>query len=151
MNPLWLLALLAFSHFAFTVLPVDAATQTITATHTYVMGDNDSRNDARRLCFLEAKRKVLEQAGTFIQSSSEVKNFELTKDQITSYSAAILSVETIQESYDSRNGQNTLTLTVKNPALPGGAFVNQEGIYLRFATSCHSSPLFRAGHPGRSS
>ena len=40
---------------------------------------------------------------------------------------------------------------VKNPALPGGAFVNQEGIYLRFATSCHSSPLFRAGHPGRSS
>ena len=40
---------------------------------------------------------------------------------------------------------------VKNPALLGGAFVNQEGIYLRFATSCHSSPLFRAGHPGRSS
>ena len=40
---------------------------------------------------------------------------------------------------------------VKNPALPGGAFVNQEGIYLRFATSCHFSPLFRAGHPGRSS
>ena len=40
---------------------------------------------------------------------------------------------------------------VKNPALPGGAFVNQEGIFLRFATGCHSSPLFRAGHPGRSS
>ena len=31
---------------------------------------------------------------------------------------------------------------VKNPALPGGAFVNQEGICLRFATGCHSSPLF---------
>ena len=40
---------------------------------------------------------------------------------------------------------------VKNPALPGGAFVNQEGMCLRFATGCHSSPLFRAGHPGRSS
>ena len=40
---------------------------------------------------------------------------------------------------------------VKNPALPGGAFVNQEGICLRFAMGCHSSPLFRAGHPGRSS
>ena len=113
MNLRCLLALLAFSLFVLTALPVDAATQTITATHTYVMGDNDSRNDARRLCFLEAKRKVLEQAGSFIQSSSEVKNFELTKDQITSYSAAILSVETIHESYDSRNGQTTLTLTVK--------------------------------------
>jgi hypothetical protein len=28
---------------------------------------------------------------------------------------------------------------VKNPALPGGAFVNQEGTFLRFATGCHSS------------
>ena len=43
------------------------------------------------------------------------------------------------------------TEKVKNPALPGGAFVNQEGICLRFAMGCHSSPLFRAGHPGRSS
>lgn len=113
MNLRWILAALAFSNFAFNALPVHAATQTITATHTYVIGDNDSRNDARRLCFLEAKRKVLEQAGTFIQSSSEMKNFELTKDQITSYSAAILSVETVHESYDFRNGQNTLTLKVK--------------------------------------
>jgi hypothetical protein len=40
---------------------------------------------------------------------------------------------------------------VNNPALPGGAFVNQVGSFLRFATGCHSSPLFRAGHPGRSS
>ena len=40
---------------------------------------------------------------------------------------------------------------VKSPAPPGGAFVNQEGIYLGFATSTLPSPLFRAGHPGRSS
>jgi acyl-CoA reductase-like NAD-dependent aldehyde dehydrogenase len=55
----------------------------------------------------------LELAGTLIQSSSEVKNFELTKDQITSYSAAILSVETVHESFDYTSEQNTLTLTVK--------------------------------------
>ena len=109
----WILTLLAFSHFVFTVLPLDAAIQTITVTHTYVLDYNDSRNDARLLCFLEAKRKVLELAGTLIQSSSEVKNFELTKDQITSYSAAILSVETVHESFDYTSEQNTLTLTVK--------------------------------------
>ena len=40
---------------------------------------------------------------------------------------------------------------VKSPARPAGAFVNHEGIYLSFATSAHPSPLFRAGHPGRSS
>ena len=109
----WIIPLLAVSHFVFTALPVEAVNKTITVTHTYVLGDNDSRNDARRLCFLEAKRQVLELAGTLIQSSSEVKNFDLTKDQITSYSAAILSVETIHESFDFTNGQNALTLTVK--------------------------------------
>lgn len=113
MNLRWLLALIALSLTTGTVLPVQAATKTITATHTYVMGDNDSRNDARHLCFLEAKRKVIEQAGTFIQSSSEVMNFQLTKDQMTSYSAAILSVETVNEAFGYKDGQGTITLTVK--------------------------------------
>ena len=53
--------------------------------------------------------------------------------------------------YAKRRERLAKALKVKNPALPGGAFVNQEEIYLRFATSCHSSSLFRAGHPGRSS
>lgn len=113
MNLRHLLAFLAFASITVTIFPVQAATKTLTVTHTYLIGDNDSRNDARRLCLLEAKRKLLEEAGSFIQSSSEVKNLELTKDQITSYSAAILRVETMQESVDHRNGQNALTLTVK--------------------------------------
>jgi len=101
--------------FALLIFPVAASAQvqTITATHTYVMGDNDSRNDARQLCFLEAKRKVLEKAGSLIQTSTEVKNFQLTKDQISLYSAAVLSVETIKEKFTNNDGQNTLTLTVK--------------------------------------
>ncbi|MBI3807167.1 MAG: hypothetical protein HY281_06585 [Nitrospirae bacterium] len=77
------------------------------------MGDNDSRNDARQLCFLEAKRKVLEKAGSFIQTSTEVRNFQLTKDQISSYSAAVLSVEITKEDFGFSNGHNTLSLTVK--------------------------------------
>ncbi len=113
MNLRWLLALIALSLITGTALPVQAATKTITATHTYVMGDNDSRNDARHLCFLEAKRKVIEQAGTFIQSSSEVMNFQLTKEQMTSYSAAILSVETVNEAFGYKDGQGTITLTVQ--------------------------------------
>jgi hypothetical protein len=99
--------------FVCLATPAMAQIQTITATHTYVMGDNDSRNDARHLCFLEAKRKVLEKTGSFIQSHSVVDNFNLTKDQITSYSAAVLSVETVKEEVGFTNGQNTLTLTVK--------------------------------------
>jgi len=87
--------------------------QTITASHTYLLGDNDSRNDARHLCFLEAKRKVLEMAGVYIQSHDVVTNAELTKSQIVSYSAAILSVETLKDEFKSANGQSLLTMTVK--------------------------------------
>lgn len=90
-----------------------AGVQTITASHTYVLGDNDSRNDARHLCFLEAKRKVLEMAGVYIQSHDVVTNAELTKSQIVSYSAAVLSVETLKEEFKSVNGQSLLTMTVK--------------------------------------
>ena len=106
--------ILLFS-FAYLTTPVwvSAEIQTITTLHTYIMGDNDSRNDARQLCFLEAKRKVLEKAGSFIQSHSVVNNMELTKDQIISYSAAILSVETVKEEFGFNNGQNMITLTVK--------------------------------------
>ena len=97
------------------ILPTSAfaEVQTITATHTYILGDNDSRNDAHQLCFLHAKRKVLEQAESFIQSHSVVNNFELTKDQMTSYLAAVLSAETVTEDVGLSNGQNTLTLAVK--------------------------------------
>jgi hypothetical protein len=91
-----------------------AEVQTLTATHTYIMGDNDSRNDARQLCFLEAKRKVLERAGVYIERASEVKDFQLTKDKITSFAAAILRVETVKENFAFENGHNTLTLTVKS-------------------------------------
>lgn len=90
-----------------------SAVQTITATHTYVMGDNDSKNDARRMCFLEAKRKVLEKAGTLIESSSEVKNFQLSKDKISSYTAAVLRVEATNEEFTSIAGQTSVTMTVK--------------------------------------
>ena len=97
------------------ILPTGAfaEVQTITATHTYILGDNDSRNDARQLCFLQAKHTVLEQAESFIQSQSVFNNFELTNDQIRSYSAAVLTVETVKEDVGLSNGQTTLTLTVK--------------------------------------
>ena len=41
-----------------------AKMETIYAHNKYIMGDNDSKNDAGRMCFLEAKRKVLERVRT---------------------------------------------------------------------------------------
>ena len=90
-----------------------AKTQTLVATHKYQMGDNDSRNDARRMCFLEAKRKVIEKAGTYIKTYTQVKNYQLTKDEIEVYSAALLKVETVKENWKLSGATMAVEITVK--------------------------------------
>jgi hypothetical protein len=87
----------------------NAEIKTITATHTYKMGDNDSRNEARRICFLEAKRSVLEKAGTYIESRTEIKNYKLSRDEVSAYSAALLTVETVNEKWEDMS----ITIDVK--------------------------------------
>ena len=94
------------------VLPpvASAELQTFTTTHTYILGDHDSKDDARQRCLLEAKRKVLEQAGVYIESASEVKNFDLTKDKITSFAAAVMQVKDTTEEVGFQQGHMTMTL-----------------------------------------
>ena len=108
-------ALSAITLLAALVLPLVAVAevQTITATHTYILGDHDSKDDARQRCLLEAKRKILEQAGVYIESASEVKNFDLTKDKITSFAAAVMQVKDTKEEVSFQQGHMTMTLTLK--------------------------------------
>ena len=87
--------------------------KTIHASHKYIMGDNDSKNDARKMCFIEAKRKALEMAGTYIKSNTEIKNLQLTKDEITIYSSALLKVETVKEEWKFIGENLAVFLTVK--------------------------------------
>jgi hypothetical protein len=85
----------------------------IYATHKYVLGDNDSKNDARKMCFLEAKQKVIEKAGTYIESLTEVKNARLSKDEILAYSSALLKVETLKEDWKMSGDNMAVILKVK--------------------------------------
>lgn len=94
-------------------LIVTAEVETISVTHKYVMGDNDSKNDARRMCFLEAKRKVLAKAGAYIQSRTTIKNYQLTEDEITAYSAALLKIETVKEDWAISGVNMSVTMKVK--------------------------------------
>ena len=88
-------------------------TEAIIIENMCIMGENDSRNDVRKMCFLEAKRKVLEKAGTFIERSTTVQNYRLSKDEISIYSAAMLKVETVQEKWDFVGDNIALKIKVK--------------------------------------
>ncbi len=74
-----------------------AEIKVIEADSAYVMGDNDSKIDARRIAVQEAKRKALEQAGTYLESVSEVKNYQLTKDEVKAYTAGVVETEIIAD------------------------------------------------------
>jgi hypothetical protein len=101
------------------VFPSFSYAEIIYATHKYIMGDNDSKNDARKMCFLEAKRKVIEKAGTYIESLTEVKNARLTRDEVLAYSSALLKVETIKEDWKMSGGNMVVILKVKADADTG--------------------------------
>ncbi|MBG0777990.1 MAG: hypothetical protein H0S85_16305 [Desulfovibrionaceae bacterium] len=90
-----------------------AETRSFEITRTCHMGDNETRDRARTLCFLQAKRDLLEKAGTFVQAVSESRNFELTRDEINSYSAALVQADIVDEKLTVTNGALAITMTVR--------------------------------------
>jgi hypothetical protein len=83
---------------------------TVSADYEYVMGDNDTIKDGKRLCFIEAKRRCLEKAGTYVESNTEVLNYDLTRDEILAYTAGLVKVEVVSEKV-SFNGRTNVIYT----------------------------------------
>ena len=99
-------------------LPLTAENmQTFKAEYTYRMGDNDTRTDAKRMAFLEAKALCVEQAGVFLTSvikntiSESEKGIEgkFVKD-ISSVATAVVKAKIIDEQQIYQDG--TLEITV---------------------------------------
>lgn len=83
-----------------TALPINAAfaeIKVIEADSTYVLGDNDSKVDARRIATQEAQRKALELSGTFLASITQVKEYKLTKDEVTAYTAGVVETRIVAD------------------------------------------------------
>jgi predicted Zn-dependent protease len=83
--------------FAFPLSGAYAEVKIIEADSVYIIGDNDSKVDARRIATQEAKRKALELSGTYVESTTVVKNYQLTKDEVMSYTAGIVETEVVSE------------------------------------------------------
>lgn len=79
------------------------------STYTY---DGKNENDAYTAALLDAKRAAIEQAGTHIQASSEINNFQLTSDKVRSLSSAIVKLlpDSVEKKILSRQGD---TITVE--------------------------------------
>ena len=94
----------------FLISGILAAQDTITGTYSYTYGDSESLVDARQSCKDLALREAIESYYIFVESSTEVDNFQIKEDIIKSISAGYLKdIKVVDQNEEGR----TITMTVE--------------------------------------
>ena len=93
-----------FPNLALLLLLIPSTTYAKTVTYfkeyRYQASEGDSKLSCRTVAFEQVKRLLLEELGTYLLSETEVKDFQLTKDRISSLSAGIVSTVILEEKWD---------------------------------------------------
>jgi hypothetical protein len=76
---------------------VQAETKTIISEATYSMGDGETPSFAEAMVLQKAKQTALEQAGTYVESYTKVRNLDLTAEEIQTIAGGILQVEVLEK------------------------------------------------------
>ncbi len=77
-----------------------AETKTFIKEYSYQAGEADSKISSRTIALEQVKRLLLEELGTYLESETEVRNFRLTRDQITTLTAGIVQTQILKEKWD---------------------------------------------------
>ena len=80
-----------------TPLPAGAEVKEIFAEGTYIMGDGETPSVAQERAIQEAKRYAVEQAGTYLETFTEVQNMQLTRDEIRVFASGIVQTTVIEQ------------------------------------------------------
>ncbi|WP_294156908.1 tetratricopeptide repeat protein [uncultured Selenomonas sp.] len=89
-----------------------AATETVEADGSYIMGDNgaESLDTAKALAREDAVRRAADQAGIYVESYAEVQDGTLTQDDIFTVVSNVLSVEEETYALDDMQAQGVKVL-----------------------------------------
>lgn len=79
-----------------------AEIKTFVRDFTYQAGEADSKLTSRDNALIQVKRLLAEELARYLQSKTEVKNYQLTKDQIISYTALYGQTQIINEKWDGK-------------------------------------------------
>ncbi len=101
MSRYFTVALLLF--FLFIASSVFAETVTFTREYTFQASAWDGKDSSRTLALEMVKRLLLEDLGAYLAGETGVKDMMLTKDQVTTYSAGIVSEEIMDEKWDGKS------------------------------------------------
>jgi tetratricopeptide (TPR) repeat protein len=79
-----------------------AKTVTFEERYTYDASEADSKLTCRAISLLQVKRLLLEKLGTYIETNTEVANYQIKKDEISALSASIIKTEILEEKWDGK-------------------------------------------------
>jgi len=77
---------------------VQAETKTIVAEAIYSMGDGETPSSAEAMVLQKAKQLALEEAGTYVESYTHVRNLDLTIDEIKTIAGGVMKTEIVEQS-----------------------------------------------------
>ena len=92
--------LFSFLFLLFIPYPTSAEIKTFVKEYSYQASEAESKLSSRTIALEQVKRLLLEELGTYIESHTEVTNFNLTKDQITALTAGIVQTKIMKEKWD---------------------------------------------------
>lgn len=84
------------------VVPLHAETKTFIREYTYEAGEIDSKISCRAIALEQVKRLLLEELGTYVESVTVVRNYQIAKDEITTLTAGIVQTTILEENWDGR-------------------------------------------------
>lgn len=83
--------------------PALSETKTFIKEYTYQASEADSKVSCRVIALEQVKRLLLEELGTYLQSETEIKDFKLTRDQITVLTAGVVRTDIMNEKWDGKS------------------------------------------------
>ncbi len=79
-----------------------AELKTFVRSYTYEAGEADSKLTSRAIALEQAKRELLEELGTYLESYTEVNKYQLTKDQIIVLTAGVVKTSILGEDWNGK-------------------------------------------------
>jgi tetratricopeptide (TPR) repeat protein len=79
---------------------VMASDVTYQRDYSYRASDSDSKISCRTIALEQVKRLLLEELGSYLVSHTEVKNYQISRDQIIAITAGIVRAEILNEKWD---------------------------------------------------
>ena len=80
---------------------------------TYTLSDNDTRNDARRFCFLNARHNLLKNVKTFFLEKYEPSQYQITGEDVDAYVGVLLQIDTAEEKWDFSDEKISVFMSIR--------------------------------------